>query len=67
MQRGFKNDAFAFEVSAQLLGLLLAQRAQQVVVVGTKRGLAMAHKIKGSHAPNLRQLAPRAAGAMSRP
>jgi hypothetical protein len=36
--------------------LLLAQRAELVVVFGAKRSLAMAYKIEGSHAVNLSQI-----------
>jgi hypothetical protein len=38
-----KRNAFGCEILTQAHGLLVAQRAQHIVVVRTKRGLAMAH------------------------
>jgi hypothetical protein len=38
-----KGDAFGFEILTQAHGLPVAQRAQHIVVIRTKRGLAMAH------------------------
>src|SRR5450830_607495 len=55
-QHGVKCQAFLAEVFAQPYALLLAQRTELVVVFGTKRSLAMAYKIEGSHAVNLSQI-----------
>src|SRR3990167_7117348 len=45
--------ALGRQVLTQALALLLAQRAQLVVVVAAERGLAVAHEVEGSHAARL--------------
>ena len=48
-QHGFKLQTAFAEIRAQTLALLVPQRRQIVVIVGAKRGLAVAHQIKSSH------------------
>lgn len=50
---GVKCLALCAPVFAQPHRLLTPPRAELVVIVGTKRGLAVAHKVEGSHGGNL--------------
>ena len=45
-----KLQTFARKVSAQTLSLFYAQLAELVIIIRAKRGLAVAHKVEGSHA-----------------
>jgi hypothetical protein len=51
---GVDARAFTFQtlaqVCAQMLGLLMAQWTEPIVIVFAKRGLAVAHKVERSHA-----------------
>ncbi len=55
-QHLLKAQALELEVFAQPLALALSEFAELVVVLRTKRGLAMAHKVEGSHHWNLSQI-----------
>ncbi|MOA08728.1 hypothetical protein D3C78_1285190 [compost metagenome] len=48
-QHGIEGQPTLAPVFTQALGLLAAARAELVVIVGAKRGLAVAHKVEGSH------------------
>ena len=52
-ERRVKRHPLVFEVFAQPQRLPVTELAQYVVIISTKRGLAVAHKIKGSHGVNL--------------
>ena len=46
---GFKSQSALLKISAQAATLALAEFGQLVIVVGAKRGLAVAHQVKSSH------------------
>jgi hypothetical protein len=48
-QHGVEGQPFAAQVFAEPHALAPPERAQLVIVVRAKRGLAMAHKVEGSH------------------
>jgi hypothetical protein len=51
-QHGVQRQTLARQVLAQAHALAPAELAELVIVVCAKRGLAVAHKVKGSHGPH---------------
>ena len=48
-QRGIEPDALACEIFAKSMALLLAKRAELVVVFRAERGLTVADEVEGAH------------------
>ncbi len=57
-QHRIEAQSFLTKIVTQSCTLLLSQLTQMVIVCGTKRSLAMAYKVKGSHAANLNDATP---------
>ena len=48
-QRGIEPDALACKIFAKAMALLLAKRAELVIVIRAERGLTMADEVEGAH------------------